>query len=256
MNATSTQSADKQCLSPQEWRLRVDLAAAFRLAVHFDWHESVGNHFSAALTDDGRSFLLNPRWKHFSKIRASDLLRLDFDDHQTMQRDGAPDPSAWCIHGNVHAAQPRVRVLLHCHPPYATALAGLADPGLKPIDQTTARFFDRVHVDLGFDGVADQDEEGRRIATCFERHDVVMMGNHGVSVAAATVAEAFESLYFFERACKTLMLAYASGQPLNVMSDNLAEKTASGWDAYRGMGFAHFEQLKDMLDQSGADYAQ
>ena len=72
MNATSTQSADKQCLSPQEWRLRVDLAAAFRLAVHFDWHESVGNHFSAALTDDGRSFLLNPRWKHFSKIRASD----------------------------------------------------------------------------------------------------------------------------------------------------------------------------------------
>ena len=255
MSAAELRPTRRDGVSPEEWALRVDLAAAFRLAVRFDWHESVGNHFSAALSEDGRSFLLNPRWKHFSKIRASDLLRLDFDDRGTMAREDAPDPSAWCIHGNVHAAHPRVRVLLHCHPPYATALAGLADPAIKPIDQNTARFYNRVHVDLGFDGVADQDEEGRRIATCFERHDVVMMGNHGVSVAAPTVAEAFESLYFVERACKTLMLAYGSGQPLNVMSDNLAEKTASGWDAYRGMGFAHFAQLKQTLDQDEPDYA-
>ena len=256
MSAPKLQPIDHERISTEEWRLRVDLAAAFRLAAQFDWHESVGNHFSAALSTDGRSFLLNPRWKHFAKVRASDLLRLDFDDEQSMQREAAPDASAWCIHGNVHAAQPRVRVLLHCHPPYATALAGLADPRLRPIDQNTARFFERVHVDLGFDGVADEDEEGRRIATCFERHDVVMMGNHGISTAAATVAEAFEALYFFERAAKTMVLAYSTGQPLNVMSDNLAAKTASGWDAYGDMAFAHFAQLKEMLDDSEPDYAE
>lgn len=256
MSAPVVHVVDRDRVSQQEWELRVDLAAAFRLAARFDWHESVANHFSAALSEDGRRFLLNPRWKHFSKIRASDLMRLDFDDEQTMRRENAPDPSAWCIHGNVHAAQPRVRVLLHAHPPYATALAGLADPRLLPIDQNTARFFNRVHIDLGFDGVADEAEEGRRIAACFERHDVVMMGNHGVSTAGATVAEAFESLYYLERAAKTLVLAYSTGQPLNVMSDNLAEKTASGWEAYHDMAFSHFAQLKHMLDCDEPEYAQ
>ncbi len=255
MSVPNVHPIDRERVSAEEWQLRVDLAAAFRLAAHFDWHESVANHFSAALSEDGRTFLLNPRWKHFSKVRASDLLRLDFDDRQTMQRDNAPDASAWCIHGNVHAAQPRVRVLLHCHPPYGTALAGLADPSIRPIDQNTARFFNRVHVDLGFDGIADQDEEGRRLAAGFATHDVMMMGNHGVAVAAASVAEAFESLYYLERACRTMVLAYSTGQPLNVMSDNLAEKTASGWDGYRDMAFAHFAQLKEMLDEREPDYA-
>jgi len=69
------------------------------------------------------------------------------------------------------------------------------------------------------------------------------MGNHGVTVTAGTVAEAFEYLYFFERASKTLMLDYASGQPLNIMSDRIAEKTAEGWREYHGMAFAHFEAL-------------
>src|SRR5260221_9182912 len=124
-------SATAQTASESEWELRVDLAAAFRLAVEFDWHESVGNHFSAAV--DGTRFLLNPRWKHFSTIRASDLLLLDTDDAQTMQRPNAPDASAWCIHGALHRMLPAARVLLHCHPPYATALAALEDPVMLPI---------------------------------------------------------------------------------------------------------------------------
>ena len=254
MNAVTPRSFDRS--DAALWALRVDLAAAFRLAVHFDWHESVGNHFSAAVSDDGRQFLLNARWQHFSTIRASDLLLLDFDDTGTMQRPDAPDASAWCIHGNVHAANPQARVLLHLHPPYATALAGLADPSVKPIDQTTARFFNRVHVDLGFDGVADNAEEGQRLAACFARHQTVMMGNHGVTCAGQTVAEAFEAMYLLERACRTLVLAYSTGQPLNVMSDNLAEKTAAGWQPFNAMAFAHFAQLKKMLDRSEPDYAE
>ena len=74
-----------------ENQLRVDLAAAFRLAVEFDWHESVGNHFSAAVSADGKRFLMNPRWRHFSQIRASDLLLLDADDPDVMNGANAPD---------------------------------------------------------------------------------------------------------------------------------------------------------------------
>jgi ribulose-5-phosphate 4-epimerase/fuculose-1-phosphate aldolase len=237
-----------------EATLRVDLAAAFRLAVDFGWHESVGNHFSAAVSADGRRFLMNPRWKHFAQIRASDLLLLDADDAETMNRPNAPDASAWCIHGAMHRANPEARILLHCHPPYATALATLKDPVMKPIDQNTARFFDRVAYELGFGGIADDAEEGARLAAALGDRPVMLMGNHGLTCTAPTVAEAFEHLYFFERAAKTLMLAYASGQPLNVMGDNLARKTAEGWRAYNDSAFAHFEQLKQMLDRRDPSY--
>ncbi|MDR0808217.1 MAG: class II aldolase/adducin family protein, partial [Gemmobacter sp.] len=209
--------------------LRVDLAAAFRLAVRFDWHESVGNHFSAAVSADGKRFLMNPRWRHFAEIRASDLLLLDAEDPGVMSRQDAPDQTAWTIHGAVHRRRPEARVLLHCHPPYATALASLKDPDLKPIDQNTARFFGRLGLDLGFGGIANDAAEGERLAEAFGTKSVLLMGNHGVTVTARTVAEAFEDLYFLERAARNLMLAYATGQPLNGRDDALARKTAEGW---------------------------
>lgn len=250
----ATQAIQKSECSEQEWALRVDLAAAFRLAVKFDWHESVANHFSAAVSADGKQFLLNPRWKHFSLVKASDLLLLDANDSDVMQRPDAPDPSAWCIHGAVHAQVPQAKVLLHCHPPYATALSSLKDPTIKPIDQNTARFYNRVAVDLHFGGIADDEAEGQRIAQAFGNASTMMMGNHGVSCAGETVAEAFEHLYYLERAAKTMVLAYSTGQPLSVLSDELAEKTAQGWEQYGDSADAHFEQLKLLLDQSDDSY--
>ncbi|CAN7343153.1 class II aldolase/adducin family protein [Mesorhizobium sp. LjRoot246] len=234
--------------------LRVDLAAAFRLAAQFDWHESVGNHFSAALSADGKKFLMNPRWRHFGEIRASDLLILNADDSGVMARSDAPDPSAWTIHGSVHGRRPEVRVMLHCHPPYTTALAGLKDPGIKPIDQNTARFFGKLGIDLGFGGIADDAAEGQRLAAAFGNRSVIIMGNHGVTVTGRTVAEAFEDLYFVERAAKILVLAYSTGQPLNVMSDDLARKTADGWLPYNDQAFAHFDYLKRQLDKTDPSY--
>jgi ribulose-5-phosphate 4-epimerase/fuculose-1-phosphate aldolase len=234
--------------------LRIDLAAAFRLAAAMDWHESVGNHFSVAVSADGRRFLMNPRWRHFALIRASDLLLLDSDDEQTMSRPDAPDPSAWCIHGRIHAALPRARCVLHVHPPYGTALAALADPGLKPVDQNTARFFNRVAIDRHFGGIADDRAEGERLVAALGDQSHMIMGNHGLLVTAATIAEAFEDLYFLERAAKTLVLAYSTGRPLNVMPDALAEQTARSWTAYKDSAFAHFRDLKQMLDARDPSY--
>ena len=241
-------------MNDDQWQLRVDLAAAFRLAAHFDWHESIANHFSAAVSDDGKQFLLNPKWRHFTSIKASELLVLDATDKSVMERPDAPEPTAWCIHGAVHAQLPHARVLLHCHPPYATALSTLKDPSIKPIDQNTARFFNRVALDLEFGGLADDDAEGLRIAKAFGQAYVLLMGNHGVSCAGETVAEAFEHLYYLERAAKTLMLAYASGQELSVLADDVAEKTAKGWELYSDSAFAHYEQLKLLLDKTDASY--
>ena len=241
-------------LAPDETALRTDLAAAFRIAARMGWHESVGNHFSAAVSGDGRQFLLNPKWRHFSEIRASDLLRLDADDAEAMTRPDAPDASAWCIHGTVHARLPEARVLLHCHPVHATALCALEPPELLPVDQNTARFFGRVAVDTAFGGMADEAAEGQRIAEAIRGKSVLLMGNHGVSVAAPSVAMAFEELYFLEKAAQTLLLAHASGRPLAVMPDAVAEKTATGWQAYTGMAEAHFAHWKRVLDREEPDY--
>jgi ribulose-5-phosphate 4-epimerase/fuculose-1-phosphate aldolase len=236
------------------WQLRVDLAAAFRLAAQMNWHESVANHFSLAVSPDGKKFLMNPKWKHFSLIRASDLLLLDSEDDSIMQSPDAPDTSAWAIHGGIHANLSHARCLLHCHPTYATALAGLADPELKPIEQNTARFFNRMAIDLDFGGIADDRAEGARLAHLLGNKSRMMMGNHGVLVAGSTVAEAFEDLYYLERACQTMVLAYSTGQKLSVMPDEIAEKTARGWEDYAGMAFAHFEDQKRMLDRIDPSY--
>ena len=239
----------------EEWQLRVDLAAAFRLAVQFNWHEAVANHFSLAVSPDGRKFLLNPRWKHFSMIRASDLMLVDVDDPETMKRPDAPDASAWCIHGNIHAHVPHARCLLHWHPAYGTALAALADPEIKPIEQNTARFYNRVSIDRGFGGIADDNAEGERLARALGNNSIMMMGNHGVLVAGTTVAEAFDALYYLEKASQTMVLAYSTGQKLNVMPHELAEKTARGWESYKEMALSHFAEMKRILDRKDPSYA-
>lgn len=237
-----------------EAQLRVDLAAAFRMSARADWHEGVANHFSAAVSPDGKTFLVNPRWRHFSLVKASELLLVDADDPTTMDRPDAPDPSAWAIHSAIHRNVPHARVALHLHPPYVTALACLKDPTIHPIDQVTARFFNRLAYDLEFGGVATDDAEGERIAATLGNHSAVMMGNHGVTTVAPTVAEAFDAMYHLERAAKTLMLAYSSGQPLAIMNDELAEVTAQAWEVRGGEDVSHFSQMKEILDREDPSY--
>src|SRR5215510_6024817 len=251
--ATSVKAARKS--DEVEWRLRVDLAAAFRLAARLGWHEAVANHFSLAVSPDGKRFLMNPRWRHFGRIRASELVLLDTGDRDTMNRPDAPDPSAWCIHGHLHAGLPQARCILHCHPAYATAIASLADPGIPPIEQNTARYYNRLAIDLGFGGIADNDAEGERLVRTLGDKRCMMLGNHGVIVVADTVAEAFDDLYYLERACQTLVLAYSTGQKLNVLSPEVAERTARGWEDYKDAAFAHFAELRRLLDAKDPSYA-
>lgn len=238
-----------------ERQLRVDLAAALRLAVHYDWHEAVANHFSLAVSADGKQFLMNPRWKHFSRIRASDLLLLDANDKATMERPDAPDLTAWSLHGRLHANLPQARCIIHLHPAYATAIASLADPEIKPIDQNTARFYNRVAYDMDYGGMANSDAEGDRIAALLGNKSIMMMGNHGILVCAPTVAEAFDLSYYLERACRNLVMAYQTGQKLHLMPPAVAEKTALEWEADRDQFHSHFEEMKAVLDSQDPSYA-
>lgn len=238
------------------WPERVDLAAAFRWTARLDMHEAVANHFSLTVNDDGTQFLINPNQRHFARIRASDLLLLDANDPDVLSHPDAPDPTAWGLHGSLHRRCRHARCAMHVHSIHATVLASLADSSLPPIDQNSAMFFNRIVVDDAYGGLAFE-EEGERCAELFAdpRIKVMVMGNHGVLVIGDTVAETFNRLYYFERACETYIKALWTGRPLRVLSDEIAEKTARELEDYPEQGARHLGELKALLDQEGSDYA-
>ncbi|MYJ87990.1 MAG: hypothetical protein F4044_09790 [Rhodobacteraceae bacterium] len=238
------------------WQERVDLAAAFRWSVKMNFHEAVANHFSLAVNESGTKFLINPNQVHFSNIRASNLLLVDVNDPETMNRPDCPDPTAWGLHGALHRLCPHARCAIHLHPIYSTVLASLEDSSLPPVDQNAAMFFNRVIIDEDYGGLAFE-EEGNRCAALFSdpKKQVMVMGNHGLLVIGQTVADTFDRTYLFERAAGNYIRALQTGQKLRVMPDHIAEKVASAVENYPGLGQKHFDEIKVILDREEPDYA-
>ena len=238
------------------WPERVDLAAAFRWTARMNMHEGVANHFSLSINDDGTRFLMNPNQKHFARIRASDLIVVDAYDPETLAGPDAPDPTAWGLHGALHRLCGHARCAMHVHSIHATVLACLQDPVLPPIDQNCATFFNRIAYDMDYGGLAFE-EEGARCATLLDdpQKKVLIMGNHGVMVIGDTVADTFNRLYYFERAAETYIRALQTGQPLNVLSDDIAEKTAQELESYPERDVRHLAELKLILDEEKSNYA-
>jgi len=239
------------------WAERIDMAAAFRWTVKLNLHEAVANHFSLAVNPEGTRFLINPNGRHFARITASSLVEIDANDPSTMNRPDAPDPTAWGLHGGVHRAVPHARCVMHVHSMHATVLASLADSTLLPIDQNSAMFFNRHAVDAHYGGMAFGDE-GARCAELLRdpRITTMIMGNHGVLIIGQTVAETFNRLTYFERAAETYIRALQTGQPLRVLPDDVAEKTAREWEAYPGFADFHLTEIKALLDEEGSSYAK
>jgi len=233
---------------------RVDLAAVFRWTARLNMHEAIANHYSLAVSSDGAEILINPAGRHFSRIKASDLLLVNVHD---------PDPeivskldkTALCIHGAMHRNAPHARCVLHVHSKYATALASLKDRSMPPIDQNTMRFYNRIAYDDGFDGMGLGDE-AERLSTKLGNQSTLMMGNHGVMTVGKTVAEAFDNLYYFEKACETLITALSSGRELDIVSHDVAEKTASQWEEYTENHAFHLAAIKEILDDEEPSYRE
>ena len=234
---------------------RVDLTAALRWAAKLNLHEGVANHFSLAINDSGSRFLMNPNQRHFSRIKASELIEIDVNDSEVLTGPDAPDITAWGLHGSIHRHCRHARCVMHVHSNYATVLAALADSRLPPIDQNAAMFYNRYVIDEAYGGLALEDE-GERCAQLL--HDpkkrVMIMGNHGLLVVGASVADTFNRLYYFERAAGTYIQALQTGRELRVLSDEVAEKTAQQLEAYPEQDERHFAELKAILDNEGSDY--
>ncbi len=242
-------------MDASEKELRIDLAAALHMAVANGLHEGIANHFSAVL-EDGQHFLVNPFGLHFSEITASNLLVCDFNGN-VISGAGKPAPSAQHIHAPIHRLVPRARVLMHTHQPYATALTMIVDGRLEWALQTSCRFYGRVAYDTDYDGVALSEAIGERMATILGDAELMFLGNHGIISAAPTVAQAFDDLYFVERAAQTQLLAMSTGRPLVTLDQKMIEQVASQTHYERfELGYIerHFEAQKRLLDASNCCY--
>ena len=240
-----------------ERQARIDLAAALRLAVQNGFHEGIDNHFT--LTTPGRPdrFLLNPYGLHWSEVRASDLLEVDLDGAVTAG-EGIADRTAVCIHGPIHKRG--VACVLHTHMPYATALTQLEDMTLEMTGQNALGFFGGVAYDHEYGGLALDMAEGERMADVLGDKMVLMLANHGVIVCGTSVADAFNSLYFLERACQTQILSMATGKPRRPVAPAVVERTRAqfadtGLPAGLKAHDHHFAALKRLLDRREPDYA-
>jgi ribulose-5-phosphate 4-epimerase/fuculose-1-phosphate aldolase len=238
-----------------ERTLRIDLAAAFHLAVKYDLHEGIANHFSALLPD-GRHFLVNPFGLHFAEVTASRLIVCDFEG-RVVRGEGEPSASAHHIHAPIHRRVPRAKVLLHTHQPYATALTMLGNGRLEWALHTSCRFYGRVAYDTDYDGVALEDAVGERMAGTLGDAEVLFLGNHGVLTAAPSIAQAWDDLYFLERSAKTQILAMSTGQALEHLESSLVRQVAAQTRHERfDLGYVerHFAAQKRLLDATGVTY--
>ncbi len=239
-------------MSDTHGQARTDLAAALRLAARMGLSEGICNHFSYAVPGGEDRFLLNPHGLHWSEIRAGDLLVVDATG-KVLEGAGEAGVSAICIHAPLHRRHPRGRCVLHTHMPYATALTAIEDGRLEPVIQNALRFYGDVAYDRDYGGLAQDMDEGERIARAMGDKRVLFMANHGIIVLGDSVVAAFDDLYYLERACQTQVLAMSTGRPLKRISDNLAATAFAEWAGREGSyARAHFEALKRRLDREDA----
>jgi ribulose-5-phosphate 4-epimerase/fuculose-1-phosphate aldolase len=231
---------------------RVDLAAVFRTVARLNMDEGVCNHISVMLP--GRRFLINPKGTAFERMTASGLLVID-EHGKTIEGAGRPPTTGFTIHTRVHLQHPSAKVVMHLHAPYSTAITAIKGGRLRMIHQNAARFFGDIAYDDHYNGIAAATIEGERMAEAMGDRRVLFLANHGVVVVADTLAQAFDNFYYLERACQVQILAMQTGEPLNVMPDEVAQATHDQFANFTINADLHLEEIKRILDETSPSYA-
>jgi len=234
--------------------LKQDLAAAFRWTARLNMNEGIANHFSVCLPNSN-DFFVNGSGLHFSSIKASDMVLVEQNRiDEIKKKPELVDPTALHIHGTIHRKVPHARCILHVHSKYATALSTLRDPIMKPIDQNTMIFYNRVSVFNEFGGLGFEDES-IKMANALGNKQHILLANHGIITTGETIAEGFNYLYYFEKAAETYLTALSTNKELNIVSDEVAEKTAQETADYPiNLAQLHLEQIRLILDKEEPEY--
>ncbi|HVX76554.1 MAG TPA: class II aldolase/adducin family protein [Bradyrhizobium sp.] len=249
----------KEC-SAGEWQVRVDLAAAHRLAVMQGFNEGIFNHLTCIVPGRGDLYYQIPFGLHWSEVTASSFMEVGIEDGKVKSGAGDVERSCYCIHAPIHKALPRAKAVFHTHMPYASALTRLEDPRIQEIGQTEVGMLGQIAYDDEYTGPGLDPEEGERLARAIGDKTVLFMANHGIATVGETIADAYDRLYYIERAAQVQIFAMWTGRALKRLPTPVVEKTKreiGGNGFYDGPTPAqrHFSALKRLLDRREPDYA-
>jgi ribulose-5-phosphate 4-epimerase/fuculose-1-phosphate aldolase len=217
-------SATRAC-SPEEWELRCDLAALFRLAARFGMSDIIYTHISARLPGDDHTFLINPFGVLFKDITASSLVKIDQAGENVDGADAGVrvNRAGFNIHSAVHMSRPDLTCVIHSHTTAGMAVSAQKQ-GLLPITQHAMMFFEQIGFH-DYESFATQLDERERIAHDLGDKDILILRNHGTLVGGRSVGEAFHTAYHLERACEAQIMALSGGAELNMPDEAVARAT-------------------------------
>lgn len=240
----------------EEWRLRCDMAAVFRVCARLGWNEQIGNHNSLMLPQRAGGdplFLINPRGLLFQELTASSLIVCDLDG-RVVRGKGELRKVAFHIHARIHLNKPDARCIVHVHPQYLTALSMLEEPAFALAHYNNLFLNDRVVFDNGGTAPVGDNEEGDRLAALMGDKTIMVMGAHGVSVVGPTVADAFDECYMAERTCMYQMTAMMTGQKLRSLPESGLKRYNGPWGEKIDARM-HLDAWRRILDREESDYA-
>lgn len=251
-----------EAASKEEWELRVDLAACYRLVAHYGMDDLFATHISARVPGKEEHFLINPFGMMYEEITASSLIKIDLAGNiiANANPEYGVNLPGYVIHGAIHGARHDVQCVLHTHTNAGMAVSTLKC-GLLPLTQTAMRWGKIAYHD--FEGVVVDKNEQKRLVDNLGDAEVLILRNHGLLAVGITIGQAFNSIYRLERACQTQLLAMACNSEINmppqeVIARSNAQLTvmpspdASG--KRRAHGSLEWPALKRMLDRRDPSY--
>lgn len=213
MSSTAKESLSvREQVSDQEWQVRVDLAAAYRLVAHYGWDDLIFTHISARVPGPDHHFLINPYGMMFDEIKASSLVKVDLDGGIVNDTPHIINPAGFTIHSAVHAAREDALCVMHLHTDYGIAVSAQKD-GLLPISQQALFPLSSLGYH-DYEGLALNDAEKPRLVADLGTKNNLILRNHGLLTIGKSTAEAFLSMYILERACRIQILAQSGGAEL------------------------------------------
>lgn len=204
----------KEVVSEQEWQLRCDLAAAYRLVAAYGWSDLVFTHISARIPGPEHHFLINPYGLMFDEITASSLVRVDQDCNKLSDSPFPVNPAGFVIHSAIHAVREDAGCVLHTHSRAGVAVSA-QKCGVLPISQQSTFVLGSLGYHA-YEGVALRDEEKPRLQADLGTANYLMLRNHGLLTVGKTIAEAFLNMYIFENTCRIQLDAQAGGELVHV----------------------------------------
>ncbi len=253
--AASEIASLKGKVSDEEWRLRVDLAATYRLVAMYGWDDMIFTHISARVPGPDHHFLINPYGLLFEEITASSLVKIDVDGLKVQDSPYPVNPAGFTIHSALHMSRDDAHCIIHLHTTDGVAVSAQSD-GLLPLDQHAMMICNDVAYH-DYEGIAlDLDERERLVHDIGSEKHAMMLRNHGTLALGKTCADAFVRIYFLERACSMQLRALGGGAKPNWPNQGVPEKTgAVAAMAFDGMiGGLAWPALLRKLDRADASY--